>query len=199
MILGLDQGTSSSRAVLMPPTAPVPHGPARAPADLSPSRLGRTGPRGIWLRRPKPCALFSATLASTPPPFTASASPTSAKPPSCGTGRTGDPSPTPSSGRIAAPPGLRELAASERGPQPRSTVRRKDRPGPRRLFLRQQDALDAATMFPARALKPQRRRARLRHRRHLAHLETHRRRVATSPTSPTPPAPCSSTSTPHLG
>ena len=84
---------------------------------------------------------------------------------------TGDPSITPSSGRIGAPRGLRRVERAGHD----ELIQRKHRPASRRLLLRHQDRAGFWTMCPARASTRGARRARLRHGRYLAALEADRR------------------------
>ena len=113
-ILSLDQGTTSSRALLFDHDGAVRlRGPARVQTDLSPSPDGsstipkrsrhRKSP-SLWKPWPRPtCSPATSPL---------SASPTSAKPRSSGIARPASPSTTPLSGRIAAP--LRSASSSRR-------------------------------------------------------------------------------------
>ena len=118
-----------------------------------------------------------------------SASPTSARPPSCGIRRPGGPGTTPSSGRTRAP-----IASS--APLDRASAGK---------VIRERTGLPPATYFSGAKLQwilenvdgvraaAEARRGGLRHDRQLGDLEPHRRRRRrrrTSPTSPTPAARC---------
>ena len=110
-ILALDEGTTSARAIVFDHDGEHPGRRAKGnPPDLIPSPAGssttRTKSGCASLRRPSKPSASAGLSARTSPP---SASPISARRPSCGTARPASPSITRSSGRIA---GRRECATA---------------------------------------------------------------------------------------
>ena len=105
-ILAIDQGTTSTRAIVFDAAGrPVALGAAGVAADLPAARLGRARPGGDLVGHgrglPRRAGQGRARRQRRWP---ASASPTSARPRSCGIARPASRSTTPSSGRTAAPP-----------------------------------------------------------------------------------------------
>ena len=105
-VLAIDQGTTSSRAIVFRADISIAaHGAAGIPAAFSGLRLGRARAGGhLDLHHrdlPRGAAEGRCRRRRTSPP---SASPTSAKPPWCGTAPPARRSTAPSSGRTAAPP-----------------------------------------------------------------------------------------------
>ena len=173
-ILALDQGTTSSRAILFDHDGrDRGDRPAGVPADLPAARLGRARPAGdlgVADRRRGRGARPGAAAAARRRRHRHHQ-------PARDHDRLGSRdrasrSATPSSGRTAAPPAfcdrLRADGAETAGP-------RADRPGPRCLLLRHARSRWILDNVPGRAGARRGRRARLRHRRHLARLEADRR------------------------
>ena len=175
-LLALDQGTSSSRSIVFDREGRI--------VAIAQQELTQIYPQPGWVEH-DPMEIWTSQLATarevlakakldsraTSPP---SASPTSARPPCCGTARPASRCTTPSSGRTGAPsrcaPGCASDGMSRHHP-------RQDRPGDRRLLLRHQAAL-AARQRARRARRGRARRAGLRHRRQLADLAADRRQGA---------------------
>ena len=194
-ILALDQGTTSSRAIVFDHDGAIARRRRRRSSSRSSrSRAGSSTTR----RRSGRTQIGVASEALARAALTAarhrrpSASPTSARPPSSGTARPASPSTTPSSGRTAAPPDfcdeLKRDGHDELDP-------RNDRPGDRRLLFRQQGALAARQRARRARRGPKRGELAFGTDRQLADLEAHRRRDAHHRRHAMPRARCSSTST----
>jgi glycerol kinase len=173
-VLALDQGTSSSRAILFDHAGNVVRIAQREFRQYYP-HPGHVehDPYEIWQSQLAVAheVLGDANVSGTQLP--PSASRTSAKPRCCGTARPASRWAARWSGRTAAP---RRCARTCRR---RATARHssEDRPDRRRLFLRHQTALDARQLR-GRPRTRRARRAGLRHRRQLADLAADRRRAA---------------------
>ena len=181
-ILALDQGTTSSRAIVFDHDgADRRRRAAGVPADLPAARLGRARPAGDLgdadRRRRRGARPRAACGRATSPP---SASPTSARRPSSGTARPASPSTTRSSGRTAAPPAFcdRLQRDGHEAAHPRTTGLRH-----RRLLLRHARSPGSSTTSPAPAPRAERRRAGLRHDRHAGWSGSSPAARRTSPTS----------------
>ena len=107
-----------------------------------------------------------------------SASPISARRPSSGIARPASRSPTPSSGRIAAPPPICDRLRADGHDR---MIRDKTGLVIDAYFSGDQDRVDSRPRSRRARQRAEGGRTRLRHHRHLAHLEAHRRRTCTSP------------------
>ena len=162
-VLALDQGTTSSRAILFGRDGTVHAVAQQEFRQIFPQpglgRARRHRDLGDAIGRHARGARQGARRARAT--SRRSASPTSARPRWSGTARPGGRSPTPSSGRTGAP---RRCATSCARPATRATVRAQDRARARPLLLRHQAAL-AARSRRRRPRAGRARRARLRHHR----------------------------------
>ena len=176
VILALDQGTTSLRAIVFDRAGRDRRARAEGvPPDLSAAGLGRArserdlggadrrGARGARPRR----HVGRATSRR-------SASPISARRRWCGIAQAASRSATRSCGRTGAP---RDAATSCEAAGREPLMHARDRPRARRLFFRRPSSAGCSTTCRARASAAERGRARVRHRRYLAHLEAHRRRA----------------------
>jgi len=85
-ILAIDQGTTSTRAILFDQAGQALAAPARAAADLPGRRLGRHDPEEIWRATLAVCREAIAGAGQRPGTSRRSASPTSARHPVVGAG-----------------------------------------------------------------------------------------------------------------
>ncbi len=197
LILAIDQGTTSTRAIVFDCDGRwLATAQAGVRATLSGRRLGgaRSGghlARPRWPPRAQALLPPSAKAARWRP----SASPTSARPPCCGTARPARRSTTPSSGRTGAPP---PTAASWRREGGRAGAQARSG-----LLLDPYFSATKARLDPGpRGRRPRRgagRAAGLRHGGQLPAVAADRAGASTPPTPPTPAAPASTTSAPATG
>ena len=176
-VLALDQGTTSSRAIVFGRDGrAVAMRAAGVPADLPAAGPRRARSRGDLVVAARGGAARRWRRPAPPPPTSPpSASPTSARPRCSGTAQTGKPVANAIvwQSRVSAP--ICERLQGAPGHEP--TVPREDGPGRRRLLLRHQDQAPARhDARPARARRDGRRA--VRHRRHVPDLAAHRRQAA---------------------
>ena len=147
-IAALDQGTTTSRAILFNSRGEIVS-QAQYPfrADLSPARLGGARPHGdLGHATAGRCPRRWTPPISTPRPLPASASPTSGRRPSSGTGAPASRYTTPLCGSAA---GRRDICDRLKAEGAGETGDGKDRPADRRLLFRHEAQMDAWTTSPA--------------------------------------------------
>ena len=198
-VLAIDQGTTSTRAIVFDRDGRAGRQrPAGARSSITRSdgwvehdpggHLARHA-RGLPRRRSPRAGVAAARDRR------ASASPTSARPPCCGSAATGKPV---HRAIVWQDRRTAELCRRLDRRRARGAGARAHRPGRRRLLLRHQARL-AARQRAGRARSGRARRAGLRHRSTASCSGGSPAARCTPPTPPTPRAPCCSTSTPGLG
>ena len=197
-VLALDQGTTSSRAILFDRDGAVhARRAAGVPADLPAAGLGRARRHARSGRRSPASCTQSLAKARIGARDVAAIGITNQRETTViweRATRRGR-SPTPSSGRTGA---RRRMCDELRAAGHARDVRAQDGPRARRLLFGHQGAL-AARPRPRRARARRARRARLRHRRRVARLESDRRARARDRRDQREPHAACSTSTPARG